>query len=355
MRAALILLFLPLTAWAYKLTPVAKGFRFPVEAVAEPGSSRLFVVEQEGRVVAWKDGKREIALDWKKKVHFGGECGLLSLAFHPDYAKNGRYFVNYTARVPELMTFVSEFKRGEAKEKVILKFSQPYPNHNGGQLAFDKAGHLFIGVGDGGLAGDPLKAGQDTKTILGKILRIDVERGSPYAVPEDNPFAKGGGLKEIYAWGLRNPWRFSFDRETGKLFAADVGQDAWEEIDIIEKGKNYGWNAREGKHCYEPAKGCPEKDLTDPIWEYGRDQGVSITGGVVYRGKKLKGLTGAYLYADYETGILWALRLDAAQTKAVKNETLLSTGLKISSFGLDAEGEILILDHEKGRVFRLDL
>jgi len=355
MRAALFLLWFPITAFAWKLTPVAKGFRFPVEAVAEPGTDRFFVVEQEGRVVASKEAKNETILDWKKKVFFGGECGLLSLAFHPGYAKNGRYFVNYTARVPELTTFVSEFKRGDSKEKVILKFPQPYSNHNGGQLAFDKPGHLYIAVGDGGLAGDPMKAGQDTKTILGKILRIDVDHGSPYSVPDDNPFAKGGGLKEVFAWGLRNPWRFSFDRETGKLFAADVGQDAWEEIDIIEKGKNYGWNIREGKHCYEPAKSCSDKGLTDPIWEYGHDQGISITGGFVYRGKKLKGLTGAYVYADYDSGILWALRLDAAQTKVEKNETLLASGLKISSFGLDKDGELLVLDHEKGRVLRLDL
>jgi glucose/arabinose dehydrogenase len=348
------MLLISVQAWAWKLTPVADGFPMPVEAVVEPGTGALHVVEQEGRIRSWKNGKTATVLDWRKKVSFGGECGLLSLAFHPAYKTNGRYFVNYTARTPELNTYVSEFKRGSASERVLLKFRQPYSNHNGGQLAFDSKGHLYVGVGDGGLAGDPLRAGQDTSTILGKILRLDVDKGNPYTVPDDNPFAKGGGLKEVFAWGLRNPWRFSFDPKTGKLFAADVGQDAWEEIDIVEKGKNYGWSVREGKHCFRPSSGCPDKDLVDPIWEYPRSQGQSVTGGFVYRGKKLKALEGAYVFGDYASGKIWALRLDEAQTKVAKHELLVDSAVTISSFGLDADGEILVLDHEGGRVLRLD-
>ncbi len=354
MRVALFFVLLSGPAFGWKLSALAKGFEFPAAAVVEPGTRALFVVEQKGKIRSWKDGKITPVLDWTKKVSFGGECGLLSVAFHPRYEKNGRYFVNYTARTPDLMTYVSEFHRGESTEKVLLKFKQPYPNHNGGQLAFDAKGYLYIGVGDGGSAGDPLGAGQDPKTILAKILRIDVDRGDPYGIPEDNPFSQAGGLKEMFAWGLRNPWRFSFDPKTGKLFVADVGQDKWEEIDIVEKGKNYGWNVREGNHCYIPEEGCGDR-FAPALWEYSHDDGQSITGGYVYRGKKIKTLEGAYVYGDYASTNIWALRMDEAQTKAVKNELLMVSGVPISSFALDADGEILVLDHEGGRVLRLDL
>jgi glucose/arabinose dehydrogenase len=343
-----------LRAFGWKVTPVVTGLEFPADIVAEPGTGVLHVVEQRGAIRAWAGKKLVTKLDWKKKVAFGGECGLLSLAFHPAYEKNGRYFLNYTARVPELTTFISEFKRGEDKERVLMKFRQPYSNHNGGQLAFDKKGHLYIGIGDGGLAGDPLNAGQDPSTLLGKILRIDVDKGDPYGVPGDNPYVKGGGLKEIFAIGLRNPWRFSFDPKTEALFVADVGQNAWEEIDIVERGGNYGWSLREGNHCYRPEKNCPEKGLSPALWEYGRTEGESVTGGFVYRGKKLKELEGAYVFGDYVSGKIWALRLDEGQKKVVKHELLLASGLSISSFGLDADGEILVADHENGRVLRLE-
>lgn len=233
----------------------------------------------------------------------------------------------------------------------MLEFAQPYSNHNGGHLAFDSAGHLFITAGDGGSAGDPHAAGQNLNTLLGKILRIDIDGGQPYAIPKDNPFlTKGRG--EIYAYGLRNVWRFSFDRQTGALFAGDVGQNKWEEIDIIEKGGNYGWRTMEGKHCFSPASGCDQTGLILPIHEYPRSEGVSVTGGYVYRGSKIPALNGVYIYGDYGSGKIWGLTYDFTAKKVVKNELLINSNLPIASFGEDTDGELMVVSYD-GRIFRI--
>jgi glucose/arabinose dehydrogenase len=233
---------------AIALELVASGLRHPVYVThAGDGSGCLFVVEQEGRVRIVEDGilHETPFLDIANRVLSGGERGLLGVAFHPDYARNGRYFVNYTRR-PDGATVVAEYRRSADPdrslddERVLLLVPQPYPNHNGGMLAFGPDGYLYIGLGDGGSAGDPGNRAQNTQELLGKLLRIDVDRGTPYAIPRDNPFAGGGGRVEIFAFGFRNPWRFSFDRETGELWAADVGQDDWEEIDLVTRGGNYG-------------------------------------------------------------------------------------------------------------------
>lgn len=343
-------------AFALKLTPVVSGFAAPVEVVVAPGEpDRLYVVEQAGTIRVAEKGKKlpGTFLDIQSRVRYGGEMGLLSLAFHPKFALNRKYYVNYTSGSPKLRTVVAEYVAGKKEGTEILTFDQPYSNHNGGQLAFDKQGYLYIAVGDGGSAGDPLKAGQDPNTLLAKILRIDVDAKKPYGIPADNPFAKGGGRPETFAMGLRNPWRFSFDPKTGALFAADVGQDEWEEIDLVEKGGNYGWNPREGAHCYEPRENCKTAGLIDPIHEYDHVAGLSITGGFVYRGKKIPSLEGQYIYGDYLSGRIWALNYDQTAKKKIGNKLLMDTRHSISSFGVDAEGEILVVAH-KGTIFRLD-
>lgn len=344
------------SAWAVKLVPVVtKGLVRPVEVVVAPGEpEKLYVVEQAGLIKVFEKGKlaEKPFLDLRQRVRWGGEMGLLSLAFHPKYAANRRFFVNYTTQRKTLTTVVAQYKAGSSEEKEVLSFPQPYTNHNGGQLAFDKAGMFYVATGDGGSGGDPHGNGQRLDTWLGKILRVDVDAKSPYSIPPDNPYAKGGGKPEIFAYGMRNPWRMSFDEPTGLLFAADVGQSSWEEIDIIERGGNYGWNFREGAHCFEPTENCPTKNLIEPIHEYSQDVGYSITGGFVYRGKKIPALEGAYIYGDFGSGKIWALRFDAKLKKAVRNEMLLDTSHSISSFGREADGEILVVSH-KGGVYRL--
>lgn len=284
--------------------------------------------------------------------------GLLSVAFHPQHAKAssphaGRLFVNYTADKGGLKTVVSEFRRGKPEEKILLEFAQPYSNHNGGQIAFGPDGLLYVGTGDGGSAGDPQGNGQDKDSLLGKILRIDVDKGAPYSIPADNPFAKGGGKPEIYALGLRNPWRFSFDPPTKRLFVADVGQWSREEVDLVERGGNYGWRAMEGTLCFNPRANCRRPEYVLPIHEYDRNEGQSITGGYVYRGRRIAPLRNAYVFGDYESSHLWALREEGKQWK---RERLLTAPFPVSSFGLDPEGEILVVAHlsrGRGGVFRL--
>lgn len=310
-------------------------------------SDRLFILEQPGRIRIMKNGKLLSTpfLDISSKVDFGGEMGLLGLAFHLAYKDNGRYVVNYT-RSPDGATVVSEYQvsrdpyRSSTNEKVLLVISQPYGNHNGGMVAFGPDEFLYIGMGDGGAGGDPGNRGQNPTELLGKILRIDVDRGSPYAIPKSNPFFSRKKGREIFASGFRNPWRFSFDRETGKLWAADVGQNRWEEIDIVEKGKNYGWRIMEGVHCFRPEEGCPEDNLTKPIAEY-RNAGsrCAVTGGYVYRGRLIPKLFGTYVFADYCSGEIMGL-VDG------EIQIFLSTGLRISSFGEDESGELYAVGHE---------
>jgi len=328
----------------------------PVGVSTAPNDAALYVVEQRGKIWRVEGKNKTLFLDIEKKVYSGGECGLLSVVFHPDYAKNGRYFVNYTAKRPNLQTVVAEISK--TGERDFLLIDQPFSNHNGGQLAFDRAGLLYVGMGDGGSAGDPRRHGQNRESLLGKMLRLDVDKSDPargknYSIPKDNPFAKGGGAPEIFAYGLRNPWRFSFDSQTGFLWAGDVGQNKWEEIDIIENGKNYGWNTMEGKHCFDPPMGCLAKGTELPVHEYEQgDNGYSVTGGYVYRGKRTARLQGHYIFGDYVSGKIWASKLDAGGKKILATELLLDRKIPVSSFGLDADGEILVVSHA-GDLYRI--
>lgn len=344
-----------------KLVQFQKGLKSPT-AMADDGSGRIFVVEEEGKIRLLENGqvRPEAYLDISNRVCFSWECGFLGLAFHPNFAKNGRFFVNYITKVGnQLQTVVSEFKVNPAArtvdpttEKVVLRFDQPFWDHKGGQLAFGKDGMLYISSGDGGSGSDPLENGQSLHTYLAKILRIDVDHKQPYEVPPDNPFVnQEGAFGEVWAYGLRNPWRFSFDRETQQVYCGDVGQDKWEEIDIIEKGKNYGWSAREGAHDFKPGRAVGA--LTDPILEYPHEQGNNcIIGGYVYRGKQFPEMQGIYFYGDYGSGRIWGLKWDG---KAVTMNLDLTPALPVhmSTFGEDKDGELYVIDYNNGVVYRL--
>jgi len=333
---------------------VAEGLEHPVYVThAGDGSSRLFVVEQPGRIRIVKEGRLSASsfLDITDRVRHAGEQGLLGLAFHPAYAKNGRFFVNYVRR-SDGKTVIAEFRASsnpnvaQPNEKQLLTVAQPYPNHKGGMVEFGPDGFLYIALGDGGSAGDPGNRGQNRNELLGKLLRIDVDQGAPYAIPKDNPFAAGGGRPEIFAYGLRNPWRFSFDRQTGELWAADVGQNEWEEIDIVKRGGNYGWRVMEGTHCFLPRDGCARDGLIPPVADYGHEKGrCSITGGYVYRGSRLPAMRGAYLYGDFCSGEIFALAEG-------RQQLLLKTSLEIASFGQDQDGELYVVGHG-GTIHRL--
>ena len=323
-------------------------------------SERLFVVEQPGRIRVLERQALVPApfLNITQKVLSGGERGLLGLAFHPDYHHNGRFFVNYT-RKPDGATVVAEYCRGATatsashEERILFVVPQPYPNHNGGMVAFGPDGYLYVGLGDGGSKGDPDNRAQNPGDLLGKILRIDVDRGDPYGIPTDNPFVKEGGRPEIYALGLRNPWRFSFDAKTGNLWVADVGQYTWEEIDLVVRGGNYGWRVMEGTHCFHPSTDCRTTTFSLPRYEYSHDKGrCSITGGFIYRGRAMFDLTGSYVYGDFCSGEIFALQNPAGSQPLNEARMILKTSLRISSFGEDAAGELYVLDH-KGGIYRL--
>ena len=325
-------------------------------------SGLIFVTEQRGIINAFAPSQAQseshIFLDIRDRVNRGGnEEGLLGLALDPNYRENGHFYVYYSAANPR-RSVVSRFSVDQGNpgvadpksELIIMEVAQPFSNHNGGQLAFGPDGYLYIGLGDGGSAGDPQGNGQNLGTLLGKILRIDVRGLSAareYGIPVDNPFVDTAGARsEIWAFGLRNPWRFSFDRETELLWCGDVGQNIWEEIDIIVKGANYGWNIMEGFHCYSPATGCNQSDLTLPVVEYDHSQGCSVTGGYVYRGDKIPSLQGHYVYGDYCSGKIWALDY---QGKAVtRNILLVDSDLSISSFSEDVAGNLYVLSREGG-------
>jgi len=278
----------------------------------------------------------------------GMEEGLLGLAFAPDYASSGKFYLYYSAGNPRravVSRFVAQGNTADpASEHVLLEIEEPYANHNGGPLAFGPDGYLYIGVGDGGAGGDPHGNGQNKDVLLGKILRIDVS-GEDYTIPDHNPFARGGGRGEIWAYGLRNPWRLNFDPETGALWAADVGQGEWEEIDRIAKGGNYGWNVMEGNHCFEPASGCDAAGLLPPRAEYGHDLGCSVTGGYVYRGSAMPELDGWYVYGDYCSGRVWAVNTADDESAPVQ---LANTGATITSFAQDAAGELYLVTFDHG-------
>jgi quinoprotein glucose dehydrogenase len=354
----------PLAVEAVRAFPKLK-FKLPIVIDhAGDGTDRVFIADQQGtiHVIPNRDDVAETKpfLDIEERVAYKdaeNEEGLLGLAFHPKYKQNGEFFLYYTTTAAPHTSVVSRFRvskddpnRADPKsEEEILRIPQPYWNHNGGTLAFGPDGYLYIGLGDGGLGGDPHKNGQSLKTLLGKILRIDVDHadaGKKYAIPKDNPFAgmdeKARG--EIWALGLRNVWRMSFDRQTGNLWAADVGQDLWEEVNLIRRGGNYGWSLREGRHPFGPGGVGPNEigarsDLIDPVFEYHHSIGKSITGGHVYRGKQVPPLAGTYLYADYITGKLYALRYDDKSQKAVANHTIAGPNLPVMTYGEDQSGE----------------
>ena len=354
------------------LEEVATGFEKPTHIThAGDGSGRLYVVEQRGMIWIVDNGRRlpEPFLDIRERVRESiHEVGLFSVAFHPRYRDNGLFYVDYTSPAGGWHSRISRFRRLDrdhadaASEAILLKIDQPYTNHNGGQLAFGPDGFLYIGMGDGGAANDPHDHGQNPASLLGKLLRIDIDRASAplaYAIPKDNPFVgKKNYREEIWAAGLRNPWRFSFDALNGRLFLADVGQNALEEIDVIEKGRNYGWRIMEGDICTPKVNpNCNKAGLDLPIHVYPRPQGFSVTGGFVYRGKALPALCGVYLYADYVTRALWGLRYDGAKTSA--HRQLLGTAPgktdlpAVSSFGTDEGGELYVADHSAGRILKI--
>ncbi len=337
---------------------------------AGDGTDRIFVVSQQGVIYVFPNDpdvtSADEFLDISDRVVSGGERGLLGLAFHPDYENNGYFYVNYTAPDP-LRTVISRFEVSAGdpdvaevtSEVVILEFDQTRSNHNGGQIAFGPDGYLYIASGDGGGAGDPDDNAQDRTNLLGAILRIDVDNtqdGLNYAIPDDNPFAGNteGYREEIYAYGLRNPWRMSFDFETGWLWCGDVGQVDWEVIHLIENGKNYGWNIIEGSHCYPMGTECDKTGLELPLYEYewGED-GQAITGGYVYRGSDHPDLYGKYVYGDYVFGTIWALEYEEGGDTV--NTKLLDTDFRISSFGVDQQGEIYIIDYSSNsRIYTFD-
>lgn len=342
----------------YTWHSVVGGLNLPIGlAHAGDSSGRLFVLEQAGLIRIIQNGNLhpEPFLDISNLVSCCGERGLLGLAFHPNYPENGYFYVNYTN--PNGDTVIARFtgsgdpNRALPESEIrLLQISQPYANHNGGVVAFGPDGYLYLGMGDGGSGGDPQGYAQSLDTLLGKILRLDVDGGDPYAIPPDNPFAAPedeGGLPEIWAYGLRNPWRFSFDRATGDLYSADVGQNAWEEINFLPAGSpggaNFGWNYFEGNHPYRGAP-PPELDLVFPVVEYDNPgQGCSVTGGVVYRGNALPAWDGVYLYGDYCSGRIWGLirNLDGDW----EAELLFETSFRITSFGEDEDGEVYLVDY----------
>lgn len=349
------------------------SFSSPVALMQAPGdNSRWFAVEQSGVIRVFDNdpnvvqGAVAVFVDISGRVTSGGERGLLGMAFHPNFAANGRVYLSYTGG-GTLTSIISEFSvdpvsgnLDPSSEAIILTVPQEASNHNGGNIAFSPIDNLFyIGFGDGGGAGDPNERAQNTNYILGSMVRLDVDGASPYAIPATNPFASntncidGTGTMpcpEIYAWGFRNPWRFSFDSQTGELWVGDVGQGTWEEIDRVEAGMNYGWDEREGAHCFEPSAGCSLNNV-DPITEYDHNLGFSVTGGYVYRGSAIPSLQGYYVFGDYGSGRIWGIPANSAQ--GVAPEELDNTALSISSFAEGEDGELYALDYGGGGIYQI--
>jgi glucose/arabinose dehydrogenase len=338
---------------------ITDGLQKPLD-LAHTGDDRLFVVEQPGTIRIIQDGQVLPIpfLDIRDRVNDNAsERGLLGMAFHPNYDENGFFYLNYTGQ--DGHTMVSRFqvssKPNQAdpdSELALLRIQQPYPNHNGGDVKFGPDGMLYVGTGDGGSGGDPQGNGQSLDTLLGKLLRIDVDGGQPYAIPADNPFVGQDTLPEIWAYGLRNPWRFSFDRLTSDLYIADVGQNMWEEINFQPAestgGVNYGWNLREGRH---PFASEITEGLTDPIAEYSHDFGCSVTGGVIARDPSLPAWNGVYLYGDYCSGNIWGLL--KTEDGTWREAQLFDTNFIIVSFGEDAFGAVYLVDYQ-GSIYRLE-
>ena len=346
-----------------RLQPAFQGLSFtqPIYLThAGDGSGRVFVVERPGTIRVFRPGDETTRpfLDIVDRViDFRPEIGLLGLAFHPGYRSNGRFYVYYIAR--GLVSRLAEFRVSSradsadaASERILLEVQQPDDTHNGGQLAFGPDGYLYWGLGDGANPDDVHGHAQDRRTLLGAILRLDVDGAEPYGVPPDNPFVGNGQgwREEIWAWGLRNPWRFSFDRATGLLWAGDVGQDHWEEIDLVEKGGNYGWNIVEGPQCLH-GHSCDREGLIPPVWSYDHSQGRSIIGGYVYRGRAAPALQGLYIYGDFGTGWIWGLEVQGGL--AVENRLVAASPGQISSFGEDEGGELYVINID-GQILRLE-
>jgi glucose/arabinose dehydrogenase len=346
---------------AYTWQTVASGLQRPL-ALSGDRQGRLLVLEQPGRIrLVDASGLLPTPfMDISARVGSkGNEQGLLGIALHPKYTQNGFFYVNYTDLQGN--TVIARYTAGASRnsaspdsEQILLRVKQPYANHNGGSLAFGPDGFLYMGLGDGGSAGDPQGNGQNLNSLLGKLLRIDINQGSPYTIPDGNPFKGGGGKPEIWAYGLRNPWRFSFDRATGDLYIGDVGQDTWEEIDFLPAGSpggsNFGWNFREGLHDF---KGSAPAGLvmTDPIFEYKHPTGCSVSGGSVYRGAAIAEMQGIYLFGDYCNGKIWGLLRGA--DGQWQNKLLFQSGAFLSSFGEDDQGEMYLTDNNAGVVLKL--
>ncbi len=340
---------------SYVWMPVVSGLTSPIGlANAGDGSGRLFIVEQAGLILIFQNDQLlpQPFLDIRDRVGSQGmEQGLLGLAFHPQFGQTPYFYVNYTDRqgntvIARFQVSLADPNRADpASEKRLLQIDQPFSNHNGGETVFGPDGYLYLGLGDGGSAGDPQGNAQSLDTLLGKILRVDVDGGDPYAIPTDNSFASGGGRAEIWAYGLRNPWRFSFDRLTGDLYIADVGQNQWEEIDFLRTGSagklNFGWDYFEGNHPYEGQPPSGEIFIA-PVAEYPHSLGCSVTGGVVYRGSRLPAWQGVYLYGDFCTGAVWGLLRDAGG--AWQSKPLFTNVGRIASFGEDEAGEVYLVD-----------
>ncbi|MDB4934789.1 MAG: hypothetical protein JWP87_1761 [Labilithrix sp.] len=350
-----------------KVTPAFGGQKLsaPIELIAGPGN-RFYALEQKGlvRVLDAAGSPATTALDISAKITSGGEAGLLGIAFDPKFADDGFVYLDFTAPVAQpkkgvvFQSVIARFHSNDggltidpASEKRILVVDQPFANHNGGHIAFGPDGFLYISLGDGGSGGDPMRNGQNKDVLLGKVLRIDPRGGDPYAIPPSNPFAAGGGRPEIFAYGLRNTWKFSFDTVSGELWAGDVGQNKYEEVDRIVLGGNYGWNTREGKHCFA-ADTCATEGFIDGLVEYDHSEGVSITGGYVYRGTKIPGLFGKFVYGDFGSGRIWAVEKTGPDSFAPM--LLAQTELKISTFGQAPDGELFVADYGTGVIHAIE-
>jgi glucose/arabinose dehydrogenase len=356
----------PPSAASFELEPIMQDLRRPLFVThAGDGTGRLFVVEQGGIIYVLNGTESSVFLDLSSLVSAAAnqdgytERGLLGLAFHPDYAENGTFFVNYTDRAGHTQVVkyqvTDDPNVADANSaEIILTQMQPFPNHNGGHMAFGDDGYLYIAMGDGGAAGDPLEAGQDPQLLLGSILRLDVNMESGYGIPADNPFADGAnGAPEVWSKGWRNPWRFSFDRATGDMYIGDVGQNQWEEINFEPAdnagGLNYGWNILEATHPFSGAE-VPD-GLVMPIAEYSHGDGsCSVTGGYVYRGEAIPDLQATYLFSDYCSGVLRYAYRD--ESGAWQSDVLMQTGMQVSSFGQDEAGEIYLVSYGEGIVYK---
>jgi glucose/arabinose dehydrogenase len=346
--------------------PAADGRPTPIRPIvltyAPDGSNRVFVATQRGVIHVFPNDPQvtntKVFLDMQDKVRYSdreNEEGFLGMAFHPRFKENGEFFVFHT--VKRLTNVVSRFRVSKddpnradpESQEEILRIEHLNWNHDGGTIVFGPDGFLYIALGDGGAADDPHENGQNLGVLLGKVLRIDVDsrsQGRNYGIPKDNPFVDQQGARpEIWCYGVRNPWRISFDRQTGVLWCGDVGQNIWEEISILRRGGNFGWSRREGFHAFGPKGSGPNEQFIDPIWEYHHDLGKSITGGAVYRGKRLPQLAGHYVYADYVTNKIWALKYDSSQNRVTANRPIIDPNVPIMSFGEDQDGELYFMTY----------